>query len=87
MLDSFVPSSNALLLIYLTIGFLNEAPRALIAKTKNNQSQGHEATLLNALHSRLMSRSRGVHCDNIRKQRAGKYRVIYIHKRKNLEFS
>jgi mRNA-degrading endonuclease RelE of RelBE toxin-antitoxin system len=30
---------------------------------------------------------RGVHCDNIRKQRAGKYRVIYIHKRKNLEFS
>jgi hypothetical protein len=31
--------------------------------------------------------SRGVHCDNIRNQRAGKYRVIYIHKRKNLEFS
>jgi hypothetical protein len=31
--------------------------------------------------------ARGVHCDNIRKQRAGKYRVIYIHKRKNLEFS
>jgi hypothetical protein len=31
--------------------------------------------------------SRGVHYDNIRKQRAGKYRVIYIHKRKNLEFS
>jgi len=30
---------------------------------------------------------RGVHCDDIRKQRAGKYRVIYIHKRKNLEFS
>ena len=30
---------------------------------------------------------RGVHYDNIRKQRAGKYRVIYIHKRKNLEFS
>jgi hypothetical protein len=27
---------------------------------------------------------RGVHYDNIRKQRAGKYRVIYIHKRKNL---
>ena len=32
-------------------------------------------------------KSRGVHCENIRKQRAGKYRVIYIHKRKNLEFS
>jgi hypothetical protein len=31
--------------------------------------------------------TRGVHCDNIRNQRAGKYRVIYIHKRKNLEFS
>jgi len=31
--------------------------------------------------------SQGVHCDNIRKQRAGKYRLIYIHKRKNLEFS
>ena len=58
MLDSFVPSPNALLLIYLTIGFLNEAPRALIAKTKNNQSQGQVATLLNALHSRLMSRYR-----------------------------
>ena len=24
----------------------------------------------------------GVHCENISKQRAGKYRVIYIHKRK-----
>ena len=31
--------------------------------------------------------SRGVHYDNIRKQRAGKYGVIYIHKKKNLEFS
>ena len=30
---------------------------------------------------------RGVHCDNIRKQRARKYMVIYIHKRKNLEFT
>ena len=30
---------------------------------------------------------RGVHYENIRTQRAGKYRVIYIHKRKNLEFS
>ena len=30
---------------------------------------------------------RGVHCENNRKQRAGKYRVIYIPKRKNLEFS
>ena len=26
----------------------------------------------------------GVHCNNIRKQRAGKYRVIYMHKRENL---
>jgi hypothetical protein len=30
----FVPSPNALLLTYLTIGFVNGAPRALIAKTK-----------------------------------------------------
>ena len=30
---------------------------------------------------------RGVHYENIRKQHAGKYRVIYIHKRENLEFS
>jgi hypothetical protein len=30
---------------------------------------------------------RGVHCDNITKQRAGKYMVIYIHKTKILEFS
>ena len=30
---------------------------------------------------------RGVHYDNIRKQRAGKYKVIYIYKRKNLEIS
>jgi hypothetical protein len=35
----------------------------------------------------IQPETRGVHCDNIRKQRAGKYRVIYIHKRKNLEFS
>ena len=42
----FVPSPNALLLIYVTIGFfVNEAPRALIAKNKNNQSQEREATL------------------------------------------
>jgi hypothetical protein len=39
-----------------------------------------------AIFSRL-SNPRGVHCNNIRKQCAGKYRVIYIHKRKNLEFS
>ena len=31
--------------------------------------------------------TRGVHCNNIIKQRAGKYRVLYIHKRKNLEIS
>jgi hypothetical protein len=35
--------------------FVNEAPRALIAKTKSNQSQGREATLLKVLYSCLMS--------------------------------
>ena len=35
---------------------VNAAPRALIVKTKSNQSQGREATLLNVLHSCLMSR-------------------------------
>jgi len=29
-------------------------------------------------------KSQVVHCDNIWKQRAGKYRVIYIHKRKKI---
>ena len=33
------------------------------------------------------SMARAVHCDNIRKQRVGKYKVIYIHKRKILKFS
>ena len=36
--------------------FVNEASRALIAKTKSNQSQGWEATLLKVLHSYLISR-------------------------------
>jgi hypothetical protein len=35
--------------------FVDEAPRALIAKTKSNQSQGREVTLLKVLHSCLMS--------------------------------
>jgi hypothetical protein len=38
--------------------FVNEAPRALIIKTKSNQSQGREATLLKVLYSCLMSRYR-----------------------------
>ena len=58
MLDSFLPSPNALLLIYLIIGFRYEASRALIAKTKSNQSQGWEVTLLKVLHSCLMSTCR-----------------------------
>ena len=37
--------------------FVNEAPPALIAKTKSNQSQGQEATLLKDLHSCLMSKN------------------------------
>ena len=36
----------------------NGAPSGLIAKTKSNQSQGREATLLKVLHSCLMSRYR-----------------------------
>jgi hypothetical protein len=52
MLIIFVPSMNALLLIYLTIGFfVKGAPRALIAKIKSNQSQGREVILLKVLHS------------------------------------
>ena len=35
--------------------FVNEASRALIAKTNNNQSQGRGATLFKVLHSCLMS--------------------------------
>ena len=35
---------------------LNGAPRALIAKTKSNQSQEREVTLVEAQHSCLMSR-------------------------------
>ena len=40
----------------LPLVFVNEAPRALIAKTKSNQSQGREATLLKVLYYCLMSR-------------------------------
>ena len=40
----------------LASGFVNGAPCALVAKTKSNQSQGREATLLKVLHSSLMSR-------------------------------
>ena len=38
--------------------FVFGAPRALIAKTKRNQSQEWEATLLEVLHSCLLSRYR-----------------------------
>jgi hypothetical protein len=36
--------------------FVNEAPRALVAKTKSDQSQGREATIFKVLYSCLMSR-------------------------------
>ena len=42
----------------LPLVFVNGAPRALIAKTKSNQSQGREATPLRVLYSCLMSRYR-----------------------------
>jgi hypothetical protein len=38
--------------------FISEAPRAVIAETKNNQSQEHEVALLKVLQSCLMSRYR-----------------------------
>ena len=54
-----VPSPNALLLSSISpLVFVNGAPHALIAKTKSNQSQKPEATLLKVLHSCLMSRYR-----------------------------
>ena len=40
---------------YLPSVFVNEAPHVPIAKTKSNQSQEREATLLEVLHSCLMS--------------------------------
>ena len=42
----------------LPSGFVDEAPRALIAKIKRYQTQGWEATLLKVLHSCIMSRYR-----------------------------
>jgi hypothetical protein len=36
--------------------FVDEAPRALVAKTKSNPSQGREVTILKVLYSCLMSR-------------------------------
>ena len=38
--------------------FVDASPRALIAKTKSNQSQGRKALLLKVLHSCLMCRFR-----------------------------
>ena len=53
------------------------------------QKRSHMLQLQALLGQRkpIVTTSRGVHYENIRKQRAEKYRVIYIHKRKNLEFS
>ena len=48
-----MPYSSVLLSV-----FVSETPHALIAKTKSNQSQGWEATLLKVLYSCLMSRYR-----------------------------
>ena len=42
----------------LPLVFVNGAPRALIVKTKSNQSQEQEATILEVLHSCLVSRYR-----------------------------
>ena len=53
MLISF--QSKALPLIYLTISFGYWSSSHVIAKTKSNESQGLEATLLKALHSCLIS--------------------------------
>ena len=53
MLDSFCPIPESSVLPSV---FVNEAPRALMAKTKSNQSQGWESTLLKVMHSCLMSR-------------------------------
>jgi hypothetical protein len=44
--------------LLLPLVFVNEAPSGLIAKTKSNQSQGWEATLLEVLYSCLMFRYR-----------------------------
>ena len=59
MLGSFCPIPKCLTTHLSYHRFLvNEAPCALIAKTKSNQSQGQETTLLKVLHSYLMSRYR-----------------------------
>ena len=51
MLDSFCPIPKCIT-THLTINFfVNGAPCALIVKTKSNQLQGLEATLLKVLHS------------------------------------
>ena len=53
MLDSFCPISKCLTTYssILPSVFVSGASRALIAKTKSNPPQGHEATLLKVLHS------------------------------------
>jgi len=47
--------SNACHSYVLPSVFVDGAPRAFVAKTKSNQSQGPEATLLKVLHSCLVS--------------------------------
>ena len=55
MLGSFCPIDPQMLYYspILPSVFVNQAPRALIAKIKSHQSQGQEATLLKVLHSYL----------------------------------
>ena len=51
----FVPSPTAYYSSLLPLVFVCGAPRALIAKTESNQSQGRHSTLLKVLYSCLMS--------------------------------
>ena len=59
MLESFcpIPKMPFLSSIIPTV-FVNGVPRALVAKTKSNQSQEWEATILEVLCSCFMSRYR-----------------------------
>jgi hypothetical protein len=52
MLDSFCPVPRCLTIDSPIVPsvFVNATPRVLVTKTKNNQSQGWEATLLKVLY-------------------------------------
>ena len=84
-----VPFEVVCLLDCVDVPFLSPDPLAIWLSSKEL------ATFLGILLSYfaaglppwISTLPRGVHCENIRKQRARKYRVNYIHKRKNLEFS